>query len=50
MFGLEHGEDQDLKLLIRSQSNIKSVETAGVAQAQLSDILFMVKEFKEVNK
>ena len=50
MLGLEHGEDQDLKLLIRRQITIKSVETAGVAQAQLSDILFMVKEFKEVNK
>ena len=50
MLGLEHDEHQDLKLLIRRQITQNSIETTGFVQAQLSDILVMIKKFKEVDQ
>ena len=50
MLGLEHSGDHDLKSLIRRQISHKSIETAGVAQAKLSDILIMIKSFREADR
>ena len=49
LLGLEHGEHQDLKVLIRKQITNQSNEGTGSAQAQLSDIIVMIKEFKELD-
>ena len=49
LLGLEYGERQDLKLLIRKQIINLSIEGTCTAQAQLSDIIVMIKEFKELD-